>query len=79
MPRFYFHLNSDTHSIPDMEGKQLASLNAAQDHALKLIDKIITYVGNDDEENWLVKVTDNEFGTELIVPFSCATKQKLSA
>lgn len=76
MSRFYFHLKSDSHYIPDTDGKDLPSLYAAQEHAFKLIDKIILHCGDDASDNWRVRITDDQSGVELIVPFSCVYRQE---
>lgn len=67
MPRFYFHLTSMDRHISDDHGKELGTLNDAYSHALKLIDKILLYVGPDNVRAWKVVITSDKH--EIIVPF----------
>jgi len=70
MPRFYFNLASKDAHIPDDSGKELATLNAAYEHARKLIHKILFHVGHEDAENWKVIVLNDDHDAEMIIPFS---------
>ena len=70
MPRFYFHLRSKEHHIPDDSGKVLDNLNHAYEHAQKLIDKILFHVGNDDADLWKVVISNDEHDAQMIVPFA---------
>ena len=67
MPRFYFHLTSMDRHISDDHGKELGTLNDAYSHALKLIDKILLYVGPDNVRAWKVVIISDKH--EIIVPF----------
>jgi len=69
MPRFYFHLTSMDRHILDDHGKELATLNDAYNHAGRLIDQILFYVGSDDAKAWKVVVSSDNHKTEIIVPF----------
>ena len=79
MMRFYFHLKSKTQKIPDTDGKQLPSLCAAQQHAVKMIHNIVSHVGDDNAENWRVHVTDDQSANELHIPFSYVSRQRMIA
>jgi len=70
MPKFYFHLRSKQHHIPDDSGKELDNLNDAYAHARKLIDKILSHVGQDDEDLWKVVISNDEHDAQMIVPFA---------
>jgi len=70
MPRFYFNLASKDAHIPDDSGKELATLNDAYEHARKLIQKILLYVGHEDAEAWKVIVLNDDYDAQMIIPFS---------
>ncbi len=70
MPRLYFHLRSKQHHIPDDSGKELDNLNDAYEHARKLIDKILSHVGQDDEDSWKVVISNDQHDAQMIVPFA---------
>jgi hypothetical protein len=74
MPRFYFHLASKDSHTPDDNGKELATLNDAYEHARKLIDKILFHVGSDDAKAWKVVISNDKNDARIIVPFpiSCS-------
>jgi hypothetical protein len=72
MPRFYFHLRSKEHHILDDSGKELDNLNDAYEHAQKLIDKILSHVGHDDEDLWKVVISNDEHDAQMIVPFAAS-------
>ena len=74
MPRFYFHLVSVDRQITDDHGKELSTLNDAYEHARKLIDKILLYVGSDDVNAWKVVVFSDNHSAQIVVPFpvSCS-------
>jgi hypothetical protein len=65
MPRFYFNLASKDAHIPDDSGKELATLNDANEHARKLIHKILFHVGHADAEEWKVIILNNEHDDSL--------------
>ena len=70
MSRFYFHLRSKAHHNPDDNGKELDDLNDAYEHARKLIDKILSHVGQDDEGSWKVVISSDEHDAPMIVSFT---------
>ena len=70
MPRFYFNLTSKDAHISDDNGKELATLNDAYEHARKLIHKILVHVGHDDLEAWKVIVLNDDHDAQMIIPFS---------
>jgi len=70
MSRFYFHLTSKQHNIPDDSGKELDTLTDAYEHARALIDKIVSHVGHDDADIWKVVISNNEDDAQMIVPFA---------
>jgi precorrin-6x reductase len=70
MPRFYFNLVSKNTHIPDDNGKELATLNDACEHAQKLIHKILFHVGHEEAEEWEVIVLNDDHDAQMIVPFS---------
>ena len=70
MPRFFFHLTSVNRNIADDTGKEFGTLNDAYDHARKLIDKILLYVGSDDVNSWKVIVCSDKHSAHIVVPFS---------
>ena len=74
MPRFFFHLTSVNRDIADDTGKELHTLNDAYDHARKLIDKILLYVGSDDMNSWKVIIFSDQHNIQIVVPFpvSCS-------
>jgi hypothetical protein len=74
MPRFYFHLVSKDSHTSDDNGKELATLNDAYEHARKLIDKILFHVGSDDAKAWKVVISNDQNDARIIVPFpiSCS-------
>ena len=74
MPRFYFHLASKDSHTPDDNGKELATLNDAYEHARNLIDKILFHVGSDDAKAWKVVISNDQNDARIIVPFpiSCS-------
>jgi Domain of unknown function (DUF6894) len=69
MPRFYFNLASKDAHISDENGKELATLNDAYEHARKLIRKMLFHVGHEDAEAWKVIVLIDDHA-QMIVPFS---------
>src|SRR5437764_4235075 len=70
MPRFYFNLASKDAHISDENGKELATLNDAYEHARKLIRKILFHVGHEDAEAWKVIVLNDDHDAQMIMPFS---------
>jgi hypothetical protein len=69
MPRFFFHIETDDMTFPDVDGYELASLHAAHDYALRLIDKTMKFVGLLEGERWKVKVCDASGCSALVVLF----------
>lgn len=69
MPRFYFDLASRDKHIPDNAGKELETLRDADEHARKLIDKILFHLGDDDAAEWKVVISNNDHDAQMIVPF----------
>ena len=61
MPRFYFHLACKDAHIADDNGKELATLNDAYEHARTLIHKILFHVGHENAEAWKVVILNDEF------------------
>jgi hypothetical protein len=70
MPLFYFHLISNKTRIADDVGKKFETLNDANEHGRKLIDKILLHVGHDDADEWKVIVSNDEDNAQLIIPFT---------
>ena len=70
MSRFYFHLTSKQHNIPDYSGKELDTLTDAYEHARALIDKIVLHVGHDDADIWKVVISNDDDDAQMIVPFA---------
>jgi uncharacterized protein DUF6894 len=69
MPRYYFHLASKDSRISDDDGKELASLSDAYEHARKLIDQILFHVGHEDAEAWKVIISSAVHDGQIIIPF----------
>ncbi len=69
MPRYYFHLTSKDSRVRDDDGKELASLSDAYEHARKLIYQIMLHVGCEDAEAWNVIISSPEDGNQIIMPF----------
>ena len=66
MPRFYFDLASNDEHMIDAGGKDLGTLNDAYDYALKLIDKILFHVGDNDADTWKVIISNDEHDAQMI-------------
>jgi hypothetical protein len=70
MPRFYFHLACKDAHIADDNGKELATLNDAYEHARTLIHKILFHVGHENAEAWKVVILNDEHDAQMIIPFN---------
>src|SRR5271169_264093 len=79
MPRFYFYLTSKESRIPDDSGNEFDTLNDAYEHARKLIDKILFYVGYDDANEWKVIISNDQHDAQIIVPFPVSYSFRLNA
>ncbi|HEY0567463.1 MAG TPA: hypothetical protein VGD13_04925 [Xanthobacteraceae bacterium] len=66
MPRYFFHLVSSDHVLPDDQGIELAELKAAHGHGLKLQQQIRAYA-EDFTTDWRVKVSDASGATPLVI------------
>lgn len=66
MPRYFFHLISSDHVLPDDQGLELAELSAAYGHGLKLQHQIRAYA-QDFTTDWTIKVGDDSGATPLVI------------
>jgi hypothetical protein len=69
MPRFFFHIETHDLRFNDTDGHELISLNAAHEHALRLIDKTTKFVWLPKSVRWTVNVCDTSGHTVLVVLF----------
>lgn len=60
MPKYHFNVH-DGVSIPDIEGHEMTSLQAAQEAAIQLSGHLIRELGPDfwEGEEWKMEVTDD--------------------
>lgn len=66
MPRYFFHIETQDFRFSDPDGNDLVSLNAAHEHALRLIDKTTQLVGLPKDARWTVNICD-AFGQSVLV------------
>ena len=69
MPRYFFHIETQDLRFSDPEGNDLVSLNAAHEHALRLIDKTTKFVGLPKDVRWTVNICDASGHSVLVVMF----------
>jgi len=68
MPRYYFNIVSPTRVIIDSTGKELAGLEGAHWHAVRLAYQARAHLP-DDEEPWVIRIEDEaRFTQEVYVP-----------
>ena len=69
MPRYFFHIETQDFRFSDPDGNDLVSLNAAHEHALRLIDKTTQLVGLPKDARWTVNICDACGHSVLVVMF----------
>jgi hypothetical protein len=68
MPRYYFNIALSTRVIIDSTGKELAGLEAAHWHAVRLAYQARAHLPDDDEP-WVIRIEDEtRFTQEIYVP-----------
>ncbi len=68
MPRYYFNIALSTRVIIDSTGKELAGLEAAHWHAVRLAYQARAHLPDDDEP-WVIRIEDEtRFTQEVYVP-----------
>jgi len=68
MPRYYFNVALPTRVIIDSTGKELAGLEAAHWHAVRLVWQARAHLP-DDGESWVIQIQDEtRFTREVFVP-----------
>lgn len=66
MPRYFFHIVSDTNPVRDARGVELSGLNAAHWHAMHLIYRLRTHA-IEAGDDWVVEVSDESGARPLVV------------
>jgi hypothetical protein len=66
MPRYFFHLVSEGHTVQDTDGVNLNELSAAHEYAVKLQYHIRQY-SHEPTFEWMVRVSDGNGATPLVV------------
>ncbi len=58
MPKFFFHFSAAGSFVGDAEGKELAHLAEAHDHALRLVEQATSYFEDArDWRGWTVRIS----------------------
>jgi hypothetical protein len=68
MERYFFHMRTKDKRYADVVGREFSSLGQAHEHAVRLIDKTMKFVGQT-SERWIVEVYDSSGDTVLAVLF----------
>jgi hypothetical protein len=66
MPRYYFHIVSRTNPVCDVYGVELAGLDAAHWHAMRLVYRLREHAP-ETSEDWVVAVSDESGARPLVV------------
>jgi len=68
MPRYYFNIALPGRVIIDVNGRELASLEAAHWHAVRMVYQARLHLPDDDEA-WVIEIQDEtRFTREVFVP-----------
>ena len=66
MPRYYFHLRSQTRPVRDKTGVELSGLEAAHWHAMRLAYRLREHAAETGED-WVIAVADETGAAPLLV------------
>jgi uncharacterized protein DUF6894 len=66
MPRYYFHLRSQTRPVRDKTGVELSGLEAAHWHAMRLAYRLREHAAETGED-WVISVADESGAAPLAV------------
>ena len=66
MPRYFFHLMSPTHPVRDRNGVELAGLDAAHWHAMRLVYRLREHAAETGED-WVIAIADESGAVPLVV------------
>lgn len=66
MPRYYFHLRSQTRPVRDKTGVELSGLEAAHWHAMRLAYRLREHAAETGED-WVPKVADESGAIPLVL------------
>ena len=66
MPRYFFHIVSRKNPVRDAYGVELAGLEAAHWHAMRLVYRLREHAG-DASEDWVIAVGDEAGARPLVV------------
>jgi hypothetical protein len=66
MPRYFFHLKSPNNPVRDTHGVELAGLDAAHWHAMRLVYRLREYAAETGED-WVIAVADESGAAPLLV------------
>jgi hypothetical protein len=69
LARYFFHIEGQQVRYSDPSGYDLKSLNAAHEHALRLIDKTTKFVRLPKGERWTINICDDLNHSVLVVIF----------
>ena len=68
VPRYFFHLQSETTVVPDTNGKEFQCVQEAHFHAQVIVRKAAPYLAADDGR-WAVRIQSTSNDPEIIVLF----------
>lgn len=66
MPRYYFHVVSPKNPVRDAHGVELAGLDAAHWHAMRLVYRLREHAPETGED-WVIEVSDETGARPLVV------------
>ena len=69
MQHYFFHMASKDHLLLDNLGRELHSLAAAHQYAVRLIFKSRAYMAPEDIEGWRINIADIASRVQLVVLF----------
>jgi hypothetical protein len=68
VPRYFFHLQSESAVVPDTKGKEFQCVQEAHFHAQVIVRKAVPYLAVDDGR-WAVRIQSTSNDPEIIVLF----------
>ncbi|HVL74122.1 MAG TPA: hypothetical protein VM434_19795 [Beijerinckiaceae bacterium] len=74
MPRYFFHVRTDTEFIPDEQGAVLRDVKGAHRHALAFIQRVLPAVPDEDLRRWRLEVASEDGDERLTVLFPARPK-----
>jgi hypothetical protein len=68
VPKYFFHLQSESTVVPDTKGKEFQCVQDAHFHAQVIVRKAVPYLAADDGR-WAVRIQSTSNDPEIIVLF----------